>query len=218
VEHANAAAALRAFAELWRIPVATTLRAKGVFPEDHDLSLGVFGYAGTHHARSAMMDPAFDLLIVLGSGLNERDTMHWALDIKPDAMICVNVSSTAIGVNTQSGGVVGDCGAYLRFLLSRSDALEPLRKSAPARDAWLKEIRSGPRLQDVENCVSDATPVHPARIGLSPGTIGNHMSRALIFPPPISGRWAGRSAPLSAFNARAWRGSGSRRVDAASRP
>ena len=28
------------------IPVASTLRAKGVFPEDHALSLGVFGYGG----------------------------------------------------------------------------------------------------------------------------------------------------------------------------
>ena len=53
VEHDNAAAALKAIAERWCIPVATTLRAKGVFPEDHELSLGVFGYAGTRHATAA---------------------------------------------------------------------------------------------------------------------------------------------------------------------
>jgi len=45
VEHANASQPLQQFAELWQIPVATTLRAKGVFPEDHTLALGVFGYA-----------------------------------------------------------------------------------------------------------------------------------------------------------------------------
>ncbi len=97
VEHAHAAHALRQFAELWRIPVATTLRAKGVFPEDHPLSLGVFGYAGTHHSRMALTDASLDLLIILGSGLNERDTMHWALKIKPDAVICVNLLPSAIG-------------------------------------------------------------------------------------------------------------------------
>ena len=43
-------AACKEVAERWSIPVATTLRAKGVFPEDHELSLGVFGYAGTRHA------------------------------------------------------------------------------------------------------------------------------------------------------------------------
>src|SRR5215831_4460829 len=42
VEHDGAAARLKEIAERWSIPVATTLRAKGVFPEDHALSLGVF--------------------------------------------------------------------------------------------------------------------------------------------------------------------------------
>ena len=58
VEHDDAAALLKAVAERWSIPVATTLRAKGVFPEDHALSLGVFGYAGTRHATAAILaDP-----------------------------------------------------------------------------------------------------------------------------------------------------------------
>ena len=165
VEHANGAKALREFAERWKIPVATTLRGKGVFPEDHPLSLGVFGYAGTHHARDAVLDPALDLLMILGSGLNERDTMHWALQIKPDAVICVNLVPTAIGAHTRDGGVVGDCGAYLDYLLENDDKIgAPLQATLEARAAWLAKIRSGPRLQDAENCESDAVPVHPARI------------------------------------------------------
>ncbi|MBM3550531.1 MAG: thiamine pyrophosphate-binding protein [Alphaproteobacteria bacterium] len=165
VEHSNAAAALKEFAELWRIPVATTLRGKGIFAEDHSLSLGVFGYAGTHHARAALTDPSLDLLIVLGSGLNERDTMHWALQLKPDASICVNVLPAAIGTHVHDGGVVGSCGAYLRYLLDQGDrlraALEPTRA---ARANWVSDIRSKPRLQDPENCESDAAPIHPARV------------------------------------------------------
>jgi len=165
VEHAEAASSLRKFAELWRIPVATTLRAKGVFPEDHPLSLGVFGYAGTHHSRMALLDAPPDVLIVLGSGLNERDTMHWSLQLRPGATICVNLSLTSIGVHTQGCGVVGDCGAYLAYLLASSDDLRPsMQKSVEARVAWLEEIRSKPRLQDIENCTSEAAPVHPARI------------------------------------------------------
>jgi len=92
VEHANASQPLQQFAELWQIPVATTLSAKGVFPEDHPLSLGVFGYGGTHHSASALLDVPPDLLVVLGSGLNERDTMHWALRLEPSTTICVNLA------------------------------------------------------------------------------------------------------------------------------
>ena len=84
VEHDNAASALKAVAERWSIPVATTLRAKGVFPEDHELSLGVFGYAGTRHATNALLKDAPDVLIVLGSGMSERDTMHWTLRGRAD--------------------------------------------------------------------------------------------------------------------------------------
>ena len=56
----------KAIAERWSIPVATTLRAKGVFPEDHELSLGVFGYAGTRHATAAILQDPADVLIVTG--------------------------------------------------------------------------------------------------------------------------------------------------------
>jgi acetolactate synthase I/II/III large subunit len=165
VEHAGASQTLRQFAELWQIPVATTLRAKGVFPEDHPLSLGVFGYAGTHHSRGALLDAPPDLLIVLGSGLNERDTMHWALRLEPNATICVDLSPVSIGAHTQGGGVIGDCGAYLSYLLGRSDELRPsLQRTVAERAAWLSGIRSKARLQDIESCASDAAPIHPARV------------------------------------------------------
>lgn len=165
VEHAAASRALRQFAELWQIPVATTLRAKGVFPEDHPLSLGVFGYAGTHHSRMALIDAPPDLLIVLGSGLNERDTLHWSLQLKSNAAICVNLAPASIGVHSAGGGVVGDCGAFLTYLLSRSDELRPsLQATFVERSAWLEGIRASPRLQDVEHCLSDAIPIHPARV------------------------------------------------------
>jgi acetolactate synthase I/II/III large subunit len=165
VEHAEAAQALREFAELWRIPVATTLRAKGVFPENHALSLGVFGYAGTHHARLALMGAPLDLLIVLGSGLHERDTMHGALQMAPNASISVNLSAASIGMHADGGGVVGDCGAYLKFLLDRGERLRAsLTPTLEARAAWLAGIRSQERLQDKENCMSEAAPLHPARI------------------------------------------------------
>ncbi|SFK48276.1 thiamine pyrophosphate-binding protein [Methylocapsa palsarum] len=165
VEHANASRPLRDFAERWGIPVATTLRAKGVFPEDHPLSLGVFGYAGTHHARIALLDAPPDLLIILGSGLNERDTMHWSLEIHLGATICVNLNPASIGMHANAGAVVGDCGAYLSYLLGKDDELAALlRATAAGRAAWLADIRARPRLQDRENCASDAVPIHPARV------------------------------------------------------
>jgi thiamine pyrophosphate-dependent acetolactate synthase large subunit-like protein len=50
VRFADASEDLAAFAERWEVPVATTLGAKGVMPEDNPLALGSFGYGGSRWA------------------------------------------------------------------------------------------------------------------------------------------------------------------------
>jgi acetolactate synthase-1/2/3 large subunit len=165
VEHSDGAQSLREFAEAFDIPVATTLRAKGVFPEDHPLSLGVFGYAGTHHARIALADTTPDLVLVLGSGRNERDTACWSLAQPPGRTIVVDASALAIGQYESGLGVVADAKAYLDWLLARRARIAPaLEDTRVPRRAWLASIRAHPRLQDPENQASAAQPIHPARI------------------------------------------------------
>ncbi|MDP9866437.1 MULTISPECIES: thiamine pyrophosphate-binding protein [Streptosporangium] len=55
------------------VPVATSLRGKGVFPESDDLSLGVLGMAGAERAASYAA-AGIDALVVIGSGLGEWAT------------------------------------------------------------------------------------------------------------------------------------------------
>lgn len=165
VEHAECSNALISFAERWHIPVATTLRAKGIFPEDHPLSLGVFGYAGTHHSKIAILDEPPDLLIILGSGLNERDTMHWTLHLSPQNAICVNLSPEAMGTHITDNSILGDVGAYLCWLDSKSGTIqESLTATLASRKNWLNAIKAKPRFQNEENCQSTAIPIHPARV------------------------------------------------------
>jgi acetolactate synthase I/II/III large subunit len=165
IEHDAATAALKTVAERWSIPVATTLRAKGVFPEDHDLSLGVFGYAGTRHATTALLAEDLDVLLILGSGLNERDTMHWTLREKSKAlMIHVNTDMHELTAAGEAGHVVsGSCHAFLDLLIGiRETTTAVIAKSRPARLSWLAAVKSGPRLYDIENCHRATYPIHPA--------------------------------------------------------
>ena len=152
-------------AERWSLPVATTLRAKGVFPEDHDLSLGVFGYAGTRHATGALLGGELDCLLVLGSGLNERDTMHWTLRERTKAfMILVNTDMDELTANGDLGHVVpGSCHAFLDLMQERAATIAPALQAGEARRReWLAKIKAGPRLYDVENTSRPGTPIHPA--------------------------------------------------------
>lgn len=164
-EHAHAANALFTFATKWHIPVATTLRAKGIFPEDHPLSLGVFGYSGTHHARMALLDSSPDLLLVLGTGLNERDTMSWTLKLNPRNTVCVNLNTLAMGAHVRGSSVVADVGAYLEWLNHQdAEISSSLEKSKASRQQWLSDIRTQPRLDNSEAYRSSAIPIHPARV------------------------------------------------------
>jgi acetolactate synthase I/II/III large subunit len=167
VEHDSAAAALMAVAERWSIPVATTLRAKGVFPEDHPLSLGVFGYAGTRHATAAILGEPADVLIVLGSGFNERDTMHWTLRGRTGGKTVILQVNTDMDELTTHGVpahvVPGSCRAFLDLMQERAEAISAALAAGQAqRLAWLAEVKRGPRLYDVGNCDGPTTPIHPA--------------------------------------------------------
>src|SRR2546425_2105426 len=165
IEHDAAAARLQELAERWSIPVATTLRAKGVFPEDHELSLGVFGYAGTRHATAAILDGELDCLLVLGSGFNERDTMHWTVRERSRAfMIHVNTDMEELTANGDLGHVVpGSVHAFLDFMHARAGDIAPALAAGEARRReWLSAIKAQPRLYDVENLSRATAPIHSA--------------------------------------------------------
>ncbi|MDD2902923.1 MAG: thiamine pyrophosphate-binding protein, partial [Syntrophales bacterium] len=168
VEKSGAGDLLRQFAEEFYLPVATTLRAKGVFPEDHPLSLGVFGYAGHRPAIEAILSEEVEVLLVLGSGLNQRDTLYWDKKMLPRrALIHVDIDPTVPGRTFQTEvPVVGDCGEVLACLSQAApERLGVLKDSIPQRRAWLESIRAlGPRLYDVESPASEAVPLHPARV------------------------------------------------------
>lgn len=58
------------------IPVATSLKARGVIPETNDLSLGVLGITSKELAYRYLTEKA-DLLIFLGVSFGERTSYNW---------------------------------------------------------------------------------------------------------------------------------------------
>jgi acetolactate synthase-1/2/3 large subunit len=63
---------LKSVAELLGTPVATTASGKGVFPENHDLALGVIGNYGFPVANSIVGNA--DVVLFIGSKLSPSDT------------------------------------------------------------------------------------------------------------------------------------------------
>ncbi|MEW6120470.1 MAG: thiamine pyrophosphate-binding protein [Pseudomonadota bacterium] len=73
---AGARDAVAALAEAFRIPVATSLKAKGVVAEGSPLALGCLGVTSDGAARRYLVEHA-DLLIILGASFNERTSYLW---------------------------------------------------------------------------------------------------------------------------------------------
>ncbi len=168
VEKADAAGQLLQAAERFGLPVATTLRAKGVFPESHPLSLGVFGYAGHRPAIDLLLGGEVEVLLVLGSGLCQRDTMFWSRRMMPArGFVQVDIDPTVPGRTWPARApVTGDCGAFLAALLADADRRAPdLEAGAAARREWVQQVQAaGPRLYDAENQEAESMPLHPARV------------------------------------------------------
>jgi len=105
---ARAADALRELAELIDTPVVTTLMARGAFPDDHPLCLGMPGMHGNATAITALQKS--DLLITLGARFDDRITGKVAT-FAPDAKIIhVDIDPAEQGkVRRPDVPIVGDC-------------------------------------------------------------------------------------------------------------
>ncbi len=166
VLHARGVDALRAFAERFDIPVATTLSGKGLIPESHPLALGVFGYGGSRWAIDAIRSDETDVLLVIGSGLSQRDTMQWDPKMLPSkALIHIDADPLLIG-RTWAGevAVVANPGEALQRLAALKEAAG-LEAGRAKRRAFLAQIRArGPNQYQPEDTKSEAVPMHPARV------------------------------------------------------
>lgn len=130
----NALDSLQKFADRTKIPVATTPKAKGVFPESHPLSLGVLGLSGHAQAESYFNSPSLDALMVIGTSLGETVTYNWKENLSAP-IIHIDVDPYEIGKNYPATiGIVGDARLVLEEALNifeKSYAAMPGRHADP---------------------------------------------------------------------------------------
>jgi len=111
---------VRQLAERLQLPVMTTPKAKGVFPESHPLSLGVFGWGG-HASAAAYLRGGVDVLVAIGSGLGEAATDNWSPLLTPSKhFIQIDAEARQLGRNFPvTIGLVGTVEGVVRELLGR---------------------------------------------------------------------------------------------------
>ncbi len=127
-------------AEMFQMPVTTTLMGKGAFDEEHPLSVGMLGMHGTAYANWAVTD--CDLLIAVGARFDDR-VMGKADRFAPDAkVIHIDIDPAEVGKNRQPDvPIVGDLKQVLGDILHRLRELN-LDSQPPQTDRWLEMINA----------------------------------------------------------------------------
>ena len=128
---ARAEKELKELAETLKIPVATTLLGKGVFPDSHPLSLEGLGMHGTAYANRALVE--CDLMLSVGARLDDRILGVPSQFCKDAVKIHVDIDGAEFGKLVKPDvRCRGDAKAVLR------DLLPAVRKGDTAD--WLKQI------------------------------------------------------------------------------
>jgi acetolactate synthase I/II/III large subunit len=121
VVRAEAAAEIRELVDLTQIPLVTTLMARGVVPDSHELHLGMPGMHGSVPAVTALQKA--DLLIALGTRFDDRVTGELSSFAPHAKVIHADIDPAEISKNRNADvPIVGDCKQVIRAL---TDVLRP---------------------------------------------------------------------------------------------
>ena len=136
---ARAADVVRELAELLKIPVVTTLMARGAFPDNHPLCLGMPGMHGNATAITAMQKS--DLLINFGARFDDRVTGKVST-FAPDAkVIHVDIDPAEQGkVRKPDVPIVGDCRIVVEEILKSVQALLAEGSKQVDIDPWRSKV------------------------------------------------------------------------------
>lgn len=114
----SAHAEIKQLAELFNIPVTTTLMGKGAFDENHPLAVGMLGMHGTAYANFAVSE--CDLLIAVGARFDDRVTGKLDEFASRAKVIHIDIDPAEVGKNrAPEVPIVGDVRQVLVDLLRR---------------------------------------------------------------------------------------------------
>jgi acetolactate synthase-1/2/3 large subunit len=135
---AGAHAELRKLADLFQIPVTTTLMGKGSFEESHPLSVGMLGMHGTAYANFAVSE--CDLLIAVGARFDDRVTGKLDEFASRAQVIHIDVDPAEVGKNrAPEVPIVGDVRQVLADLLRRYKEVDIPAEPNQTKE-WLARI------------------------------------------------------------------------------
>ena len=178
---------LQSLAEMLMIPVVTTFKGKGSFPENHALSLGPIGMHGHAEANKLMVEA--DCVLAIGTRFSDRSVGTFEEFEKNLKIIHMDVDPAEIGKNqTTHVAVVGDVKASLRIMvkllikraLKKSDDNVWLKHVNEVRDYWRQNLKIHPGEMGAAKILRKLREVLPKE-AIVTTEVGQHQMWASLF-------------------------------------
>lgn len=135
----NACTEVNKLAKTYKIPVTTSLMAKGAFDENDEISLGMLGMHGTIYANYAVTDA--DMVIAIGARFDDRVTGKISAFAPKSAVIHIDIDPAEISKNVKANiPIVGDVKTVLSELLAKL-AEEKKKTKLRNRNEWLSQVK-----------------------------------------------------------------------------
>lgn len=151
----SAFAELQAVAELLMIPVVTTFKGKGAFPENHPLALGPIGMHGHAEANKIMTEA--DCVLAIGTRFSDRSVGTFADFERRLKIIHMDVDPAEIGKNqTTQVAVVGDVRASLRIMVKMLTQ-RAIKKTEETQ--WVNHVK------EIKTYWKENLKIHPGEMG-----------------------------------------------------
>ena len=160
----GAGESIRAFAEAWGIPVATSYKGKSILEETHPLALGMAGVYGTKAANTAVAEA--DVVLVVGAMLRWQDTLREKPTVwnpKAQKIIQIDVDPRNTGWTFPVDvGLVGDAGAVMEQIVQASGA--DGGDTAQRRASAVAAMKEQSNYYNDPTMFEDSSPVTPQRL------------------------------------------------------
>jgi acetolactate synthase I/II/III large subunit len=130
---------VKAFAERFQLPVASSLQGLGGFEADHPLYLGFVGMHGHYWGNIAVANA--DVLLVVGNRLNERQTGKAERFARNAKIVHIDLDPTTLDKNVATCLPVQGCiTSIMAALLEKTENMAPYEASLQGRAQWFNQI------------------------------------------------------------------------------
>jgi acetolactate synthase-1/2/3 large subunit len=194
-----------ALAEMLAMPVATSLNAKGIVPEDHPLAVGVVGSYSRWCANRVVSEA--DLVVFVGSHTGGQVTHSWQVPRPGTRVIQIDLAPSELGRSYPAAvALLGDAKVTLQRLVETlsEESSSPRRTWSDQASEWLTQWR-----REVDPLLlSDASPIRPERLCRE---ISNLLpdGAILVSDTGHAGMWSGMMIELTSPGQRYLRAAGS---------